>query len=121
MTGLAFRFFATAIVLLTAGMLWGIQMGITQDHTLSPAHAHLNLAGGVLMALFGIFYHLVPAAAASVLGKVHYLVALVGAILFAIGIAIHHSGGTELFAILGSLVTLGSMLIFLATMLRTRT
>ena len=46
-----------ALVLLV-GMLAGIVMGIQQDFTLAPAHAHLNLIGWVTMALYGTFYAL---------------------------------------------------------------
>ncbi|HEX9586867.1 MAG TPA: hypothetical protein VGA15_03890 [Bradyrhizobium sp.] len=35
------------------GMLAGIAMGIQQNFALGPAHAHLNLVGGVLLFLFG--------------------------------------------------------------------
>ena len=34
-------------------MLAGIVMGIQQNFVLAPAHAHLNLIGGVLLFLFG--------------------------------------------------------------------
>ena len=43
-------------VILLAGMLAGIVMGIKQDFALAPAHAHLNLVGGVLLFLFGPAY-----------------------------------------------------------------
>jgi hypothetical protein len=36
-------------VVLLIGMLAGIAMGIEQDFALAPAHAHLNLVGGVLL------------------------------------------------------------------------
>ena len=52
-------------VYLLVGMAFGIWMSATQDHSLAPAHAHLNLIGGVLLALFGAFYMLVPSAAGS--------------------------------------------------------
>ena len=42
----------SAVVLLV-GMLAGITMGIQQNFMLAPAHAHLNLIGGVLLFLFG--------------------------------------------------------------------
>ena len=42
----------SAVVLLV-GMLAGIAMGIQQNFMLAPAHAHLNLIGGVLLFLFG--------------------------------------------------------------------
>ena len=37
-------------------------MGATEDFTLAPAHAHLNLIGWVTMALYGTFYALAPRA-----------------------------------------------------------
>ena len=43
----------TSAVILLVGMLAGIAMGIEQNFVLAPAHAHLNLVGGVLLFLFG--------------------------------------------------------------------
>jgi hypothetical protein len=56
-------------LLLLVGMLAGIAMGIQQDFTLAPAHAHLNLVGGVLLFVFGLYYRLVPAAGSTGLAK----------------------------------------------------
>ena len=42
-------------VLLLIGMLAGVVMGMQQDFTLAPAHAHLNLVGGVLLFMFGLY------------------------------------------------------------------
>ena len=50
------------------GMVLG--MGISEDFALQAAHAHLNLLGGVLLFLFGLYYLLVPAAGAMMLAKV---------------------------------------------------
>jgi len=52
--------FRAAVLLVIAGMLWGIVMGISEDHSTMPAHAHLNLLGWVSLFLFGIYYHLHP-------------------------------------------------------------
>ena len=52
------------------GMVLDIAMGISEDFALQPAHAHLNLLGGVLLFLFGLYHRLVPAAGASQLAKV---------------------------------------------------
>ena len=46
--------FLVAALSALGGMALGISMGITQDFTLSPAHAHLNLLGWVTMALYGL-------------------------------------------------------------------
>ncbi|WP_229164906.1 hypothetical protein [Bradyrhizobium altum] len=50
------------VLVLLFGMLAGIVMGIQHDFTLGPAHAHLNLVGGVLLFLFGLYYRVFPAA-----------------------------------------------------------
>ena len=41
----AFAFFLSAVLCAAFGMAWGIQMGISGDHLMAPAHAHLNLVG----------------------------------------------------------------------------
>jgi hypothetical protein len=43
----------TTVVL---GMCLGFYMGINQDFTLAPVHAHLNLLGWVSLFLLGIYY-----------------------------------------------------------------
>jgi len=50
--------FQAAVLLVVAGMIWGIVMAISGDHAAMPAHAHLNLLGWVSLFLFGIFDHL---------------------------------------------------------------
>ena len=42
------------------GMAFGIFMGIEQDFTLVPAHAHLNLLGFVVMFLSALYYRAFP-------------------------------------------------------------
>lgn len=118
MMRIATLFFATATLAVTGGMVWGIQMAATHDHTLSGAHAHLNLVGWATMALFGVYYALTPQAAEGVLPKLHYAVALGGLIALVPGIALAVTGGGEVLAIVGSFLTLGSMLVFLFIVLR---
>jgi cbb3-type cytochrome oxidase subunit 1 len=120
MRGVALWFFASGVIYVTLGMFFGIWMAASQDHTLSGAHAHLNLVGWVTMALFGVFYHLVPAAAQSPLAKVHFALATIGVWLMVPGIALAVMGETELLAIAGSLATVASMLVFLFTVVRQR-
>src|SRR5690242_677255 len=54
-------FFTLTFIYLLIGMIWGQYMGASEDHTLYPAHAHLNLVGGVLSAIYGTFYALTQA------------------------------------------------------------
>ncbi|MFF2447036.1 cytochrome-c oxidase [Neobacillus sp. NPDC058068] len=77
-----------AAVYFTVGVLMGIMMGIIQDFRFKSIHAHINLLGWVSMALFGIIYHLYPAAAHSKLAKTQFwlhnigLPVMTGAIVF---------------------------------------
>lgn len=120
MRGISFWFFFTATLYVTAGMIWGIVMAASGDHSLYPAHAHLNLVGWVTMALFGVYYHLVPRAAEHWLAKVHFIVATAGVVIMVPGIVMALQNDEETFAKIGSILTLLSMLIFVATVLRTR-
>lgn len=113
MRGIGLLFFASGVVYVILGMLWGIHMGMAQDFTLAPAHAHLNLVGFVTMALAGLFYHLTPRAAGSPLARVHYVLATLGVWMMVPGIVRVLTGAGEGLAIAGSLATLAGMLVFL--------
>jgi len=111
----------TAAVILLVGMLAGIAMGVQQDFTLAPAHAHLNLVGGVLLFLFGLYYRLVPAAGNSPLAKVQGWLHIAGAILFPAGVAIVVLKGTSFIAapIVGSLIAVAAVALFTVIVFRT--
>lgn len=66
---------------LALGICLGIYMGASGDHSISPLHAHINLLGFVLMMVFGLFYHLFPAAGTSRLAQVHFWLHLVGGVV----------------------------------------
>lgn len=118
MKGVAFLFFGLAVLCATGGMVWGLIMAASGDHTLLSAHAHLNLVGWVTFALIGVFYHLVPHAAATRLAKIHLVLSVVGVGLMVPGIAIAVSGGPEGLAIAGSVLTFAAMLVFVWTVWR---
>ena len=108
-------------VILLAGMLAGIVMGIEQDFALAPAHAHLNLVGGVMLFLFGLFYRLVPSAGTSRLAKVQGWLHMIGAIVFPLGVAIVILKGEALIAIpiVGSLIVTAATALFVVIVFRT--
>jgi hypothetical protein len=110
-----------SVVILLIGMLAGIAMGIEQDFMLAPAHAHLNLVGGVLLFLFGLYYRLVPAAGSSILARVQGWLHIVGAILFPAGVALVLLKGPSLVAapIVGSLIVTVAMALFAVIVFRT--
>jgi hypothetical protein len=109
-----------SVVVLLVGMLAGIAMGIQQNFVLAPAHAHLNLIGGVLLFLFGLYYRLVPAAGTTMLAKVQGWLHMIGAILFPAGVAIVLTKGPSFEAapIAGSLVVVAAMALFAVIVFR---
>ncbi len=121
MKSLPFWFIALAALFALVGMAWGIQMSISQDHTLAGAHAHNNLIGFVAMSIFGFYYKLVPVAAQSRLALVHFGVSLVGALAFGPGVAMAISGQGEWLAQIASIATILGMVIFAVTVFRNRT
>lgn len=112
MKTLPYWFIGVGSLFVLAGMAWGIQMSMTQDFTLAPAHAHNNLIGFVIMCVYGFYYRLVPAAADKRLAVVHFWVALASVLVFVPGIAFAIQGKGEIGAIVGSLLVVLSMLIF---------
>ena len=111
----------TGAVILLVGMLAGIAMGIQQNFVLAPAHAHLNLIGGVLLFLFGLYYRLIPAAGTSTLAKVQGWLHMTGAILFPVGVAVVLLKGPtfEAAPIAGSLIVVAAMALFVVIVFRT--
>ena len=110
-----------SVVVLLLGMVLGIAMGISEDFTLQPAHAHLNLVGGVLLFLFGLYYRLVPAAGSSALAKAQGWLHIIGGLLMPVGVAMVVTHGTAFLAvpIVGSLITLAAMALFAVIVFRT--
>jgi peptidoglycan/LPS O-acetylase OafA/YrhL len=106
--------FPVAVLMVIAGMIWGIIMAVSRDHSAMPAHAHLNLLGWVSLFLFGVFYHLHPAVDRSRAAFIQVTVWIVGTIILTIGVGLIHTGhdiGAP-FAIFGSLIVFTAMLLF---------
>src|SRR5262245_64649043 len=49
-----------AVIYLVAGMSLGIWMGINQDFTLRPVHAHVNLLGWATLAIAALIFYMFP-------------------------------------------------------------
>jgi hypothetical protein len=102
-------------------MIAGIVMGMRQDFLLVPAHAHLNLVGGVLLFLFGLYYRLVPAAGTTMLAKIQGWLHIAGSLVFPAGIALVLMKGSAWIAapIIGSLIVLLAVVLFAVIVFRT--
>ena len=71
-------FFALGVICLFIGMGMGMQMGASEDFTVMPAHAHLNLLGWVTMAIYGTFYALTHASLKPKLAWTNFALAAIG-------------------------------------------
>jgi hypothetical protein len=110
-----------SVVILLAGMIAGIAMGVQQNFSLAPAHAHLNLVGGVLLFLFGLYYRVFPAAGRTMLARIQGWLHILGSILFPAGIALVLAGGPGYMAapVVGSLIVVSAMVLFAIVVIRT--
>jgi len=61
-----------AVIYLVIGVGLGIGMGASENFTLRPVHAHLNLLGWTTLALAGLIYSIFPKAGESRLAKTHF-------------------------------------------------
>ena len=106
--------FCSAVCLGIVGMTIGIIMAATNNHSVFPAHAHLNLLGWVSLFLIGIFYRLHPSLDTSRLALTHVVIWIGGTIILTCGVAAIYLGRPDLegIAIAGSLIVLGAMLMF---------
>ena len=61
-----------SVLYLIFGVSMGIAMGASQNFTLRPVHAHINLLGWTTMALAGLIYSVFPKAGESRLARLHF-------------------------------------------------
>jgi hypothetical protein len=66
---------------LIVGIIIGMYMGGSGDHSLAASHAHINLLGFVLSVVFALTYKAYPLMTDGRLASTHFLLHLVGAIV----------------------------------------
>src|ERR671916_607156 len=84
--------FRLAVLFVIAGMAMGIGMAASHNHSIMPAHAHLNLLGWVSLFLFGIYYERRPQLDTSRLALIQVGLWSVGTVLLVIAVAAIHLG-----------------------------
>ena len=112
--------FKTAVVLAVAGILMGIAMAASHDHSVMPAHAHLNLLGWVSLFLFGIYYKFTPILDRGRLALAQVAVWIVGTVILTLGVAALYLGRAagEPVAVAGALLLLADMVLFAVMVFR---
>jgi predicted membrane channel-forming protein YqfA (hemolysin III family) len=86
MQGVARNFFILGIVMAIAGMTLGLKMAMTHDHIQMPVHAHIMVAGWLMSAVFGFFYHLFPVARQNKLATIHFWMHAVGIVVLTVSL-----------------------------------
>ncbi len=120
MTHFSRRFLLCAIGYVIIGMFLGIFMGATQDFSLAPVHAHMNLVGWASMGLFAYFYNAVPEAGETRLANAQFWIAQAGLLMLIPGLTmvLKENITGEPILIVGELLTATSMLLFGFTVFR---
>ena len=75
------NFMLLASAFLIIGIAMGMYMGGSGDHSLALSHAHINLLGFALSAIFALTYKAYPQMANGRLARIHFWLHLSGAIL----------------------------------------
>lgn len=120
MPKLSLAFFTAAVLCLLGGMTWGAIMGSTEDFSLAPAHAHLNLVGWASLGLMGTFYAL-KGGTPGRLGWINFVLSAGGVVVMIPSLAFYLSGGkgAQPGIIAGTMLVMAGMLCFLASVLST--
>lgn len=116
-------FFLCAVVYGICGMGLGMYMGASENHTLMPVHAHVNLLGWVGLAIMGGFYALVGDRAPIKLAWANFALSNVGVLVIGpmLGVLLT-TGNKAVIPILGvgELATVLGMVIFAVAIARTQ-
>ncbi|MGO4448289.1 hypothetical protein AB4Y96_05105 [Phyllobacterium sp. TAF24] len=109
-------YFKTATILFLAGIIMGLHMGISGDHSAYPAHAHLNLLGWVSCAIFGSYFALNPAKASGRLPIIQFAIYTIGVVVMIVGLYLMALGNPAMDALvgIGSFIVLAGVLLFTA-------
>ena len=102
MTGAARLFFILAIIYGICGMLLGLFMAISQDHSQMPTHAHTMVLGWLMSAVFAFFYHFFPDIGRSRLAQVHFWLSAVSGIILLIALYFLFAGNVAFDPVAGA-------------------
>lgn len=114
------NFFKSAILFLIIGMGAGIFMAASHDHSIAGAHAHLNLLGFVVSAVYGTYYGFNPAKAEGLLPRIVWaLHTLAVAVMFpSLALLLMGNGAMEPVVALSSIAGLIAAMLFAYTVFR---
>jgi hypothetical protein len=97
-------FVGVGLLFLIFGMVFGMWMGAREDFQLADAHAHFNLLGFVVPAIYGLVHRAYPSLARSRLAWPQCIAHFVGVIIFVPGIVVSILESNQLLVIAGSTI-----------------
>lgn len=114
MNKIAGNFMKAGVIYALFGFALGIAMAASHSFAMKSVHTHINLIGWATMAIYAMYYQLVPEASETGLAKAHFWLANLGFIILTAGVALMAAGmpQAEPGAAVGSLVTLVSLILF---------
>lgn len=107
-------FFVTAVIYALAGMVLGVVMGESGDHSAMPLHAHINLLGWASLAVMGAFYGVAGAHASARLAWSVFAISNIGNLMMLSQVALIVQGKPPILPILipGEMLVIGGMALF---------
>ena len=114
MQGVARQFFILGIIMAIVGMMLGLKMAMTHNHTQMPVHAHIMAAAWLMSAVFSFFYHLFPAARQNKLAPFHFWIHAVSIVVLVVSLYLVLAGnpGVEPVTAVSSILFFLGMLLF---------
>jgi len=110
------NFLVMGSLYLVIGIAIGMYMGATGIHDLAIVHAHINLLGFTLMAVFGIAYKVFPAMAEGNLARYHFYLHAVGSLILLVLLFLLMSGMAGE-AIMMPLAPISELLVFIGVLI----
>ena len=106
--------FRLAAAYFAGGVMLGVVMGASGDHTLMPVHAHINLLGWVSMALFGLIGTAYPSITEGRVAAAQFWMHNLGVPVMLVALALRIRGFPSAEPLIGvaSVVVGGSVLLF---------
>ncbi|SLN77405.1 hypothetical protein [Oceanibacterium hippocampi] len=102
----------TGFIWLLVGMTFGAWLGATENLQYSNPHAHANLVGFVLSALFGLIVIVLPALRESRLAVAQYWIYQIGAVVLVVGKILVSNDPTDM-----AVVAIGSLIVLVGTLM----
>lgn len=102
-------------IYMVIGLIAGLIMGMSGNHSLVTVHSHLSLVGWATMAIIGLIYVVRPQCADNKLSVWHFWLHNIGLPVMIISLTLQYGYGNaeaEKFAGIGSIIIFVALLLF---------